>query len=334
MSDEMRRVRSGRESGQAAVESALVLPLMIFLCLGIIQLTMIEHAKIMTEYAAYSAARAGIVWNGNNERMHDAAIFALLPTIGRTDDIGHLLKTWVIAKLVDTGLSKLKLGGEGGAIPDTFALDNLFGLVRIDTVNPGYWTAIGNFWNLIGKTGDAGKLAANWQELDFDGPATYPEAPKLVKEIGNFLNLKVPDDQEKNYRRSTVLSIRVRYWYQMRIPFADWIIFVSWFAANAGRQLHGGIGRSTLKNSNMLNRSVTINPLGGMGKGIKHQHGFDSVHSWEMAILWGLANGSIPLLSKLVGKRYFIPLTATYSMRMQSNFYRKWVMHFKGTGGP
>ena len=46
---------------------------------------MIQHAKLMTEYAAYQAARAGIVWNGNNERMHDAAIIALLPTMGRTD---------------------------------------------------------------------------------------------------------------------------------------------------------------------------------------------------------------------------------------------------------
>src|SRR6185503_16858406 len=84
---------SGRESGQAAVEAALIMPLMVFMALGIIQLTMIQHAKLMTEYAAYQAARAGIVWNGNNERMHDAAIMALLPTMGRTDSAGELATT-------------------------------------------------------------------------------------------------------------------------------------------------------------------------------------------------------------------------------------------------
>src|SRR5918998_1727054 len=85
---------SGRESGQVAVEAALIMPLMVFMALGLIQLTMIQHAKLMTEYAAYQAARAGIVWNGNNERMHDAAIIALLPTIGDTSDVGKLALTF------------------------------------------------------------------------------------------------------------------------------------------------------------------------------------------------------------------------------------------------
>ena len=45
------------------------------------------------------------------------------------------------------------------------------------------------------------------------------------------------------------------------------------------------------------------------------------------AVLWGLATGGIPNVSERMGKRYFLPLTATYSMRMQSNFYFKWLMH-------
>ena len=43
-----------------------------------------------------------------------------------------------------------------------------------------------------------------------------------------------------------------------------------------------------------------------------------------MLVLWQLAHGEVPL----IGRRYFLPLTATYSMRMQSNFHRKWIMHF------
>jgi hypothetical protein len=52
-----------------------------------------------------------------------------------------------------------------------------------------------------------------------------------------------------------------------------------------------------------------------------------------MWVLWGLANGSIPLISNLVGKRYFLPLTATYTMRMQSNVHRKWILHLNPDWG-
>ncbi|HZI05318.1 MAG TPA: pilus assembly protein, partial [Archangium sp.] len=68
-------------------------------------------------------------------------------------------------------------------------------------------------------------------------------------------------------------------------------------------------------------------------KGIRHERGYDSLYQVEMAVLWGVATGSIPLLSQLVGRRYFIPLTATYSMRMQSNFYYKWLMHLEPAWG-
>src|SRR6478672_10248576 len=94
--------RAGRaDSGQAAVETALILPLMVFLVLGIIQLTSLQHAKLMTEYAAFQAARAGIVWNGSNERMHDAAFFALLPTLGATGTTAELSSTYGYAKGLD-----------------------------------------------------------------------------------------------------------------------------------------------------------------------------------------------------------------------------------------
>jgi len=75
-----------RESGQAAVESALVLPLMIFVILGTLQLFMMLHGRIMAEYAAYRATRAGSVNQGNCESMTHAAIGAVLPTFARTDD--------------------------------------------------------------------------------------------------------------------------------------------------------------------------------------------------------------------------------------------------------
>ncbi|WP_191264242.1 TadE family protein [Comamonas sp. JC664] len=315
---------SRRQSGQAAVEAAMIMPLTVFMTLGIIQLTMMQHAKLMTEYAAYQAARAGIVWNGNNERMHDAAIVALLPTMGRTDDIVELGKTFAIHTLYDHGMRTLNFGG--GRVPRTVNGSNLFGVIRVDTISPAYFTPIDSMWKL--------RSGYNWQELDFDGADSFPEVPSLENHIRKFFNLPEPDDAELVFRKSTRLTIRLRYWYQLRVPFANSIIFYSWFASNAGMALRGAIDRSTVDpRANMMNRRGNLTPLLAGARGIEHEMGYDSVYPLEMTVLWMLANGSIPIVSDLAGKRYFMPLTATYSMRMQSNFHRKWIMHLNPDWG-
>jgi hypothetical protein len=314
-----------RESGQVAVESALIMPLMIFMTLGIIQLTMIQHAKLMTEYAAYQAARAGIVWNGNNERMHDAAIMALLPTMGRTDSLAKVAETWALHQAYDTALRGLAWSATRVRPPRSFNGSNLFGMIRVDTINPAYFTPIDSIWKL--------RAGANWQELDFDGADSYPEVPALENNIRKFFNLPEPDDAETVYRKATRLTIRLRYWYELRVPFANWVIFTSWYAANARVALSGAIDRPTLQKRNMLNRTSDISGLQGLARGIGHERGYHTVYAPEMWVLWGLSNGSIPLVSDLVGRRYFLPLTATYTMRMQSNFHRKWILHLNPDWG-
>ncbi len=96
--------RANGESGQAVVEAAIVLPAMTFLVLAILQLTMVQHARIMTEYAAFCAARAGIVYNADNDAMVQATTVALLPTIGRTDT----LRTWATTYAVDLTREKAR----------------------------------------------------------------------------------------------------------------------------------------------------------------------------------------------------------------------------------
>src|SRR5205814_9199466 len=93
------------ESGQAIVEAAFVLPAMIFLILCAIQLAQIQQARLLAEYAAFNAARAGIVHSGDPEVMHRAALLSVLPSAGRTDSFDNLGKTFVALKLRDTILS-------------------------------------------------------------------------------------------------------------------------------------------------------------------------------------------------------------------------------------
>lgn len=68
-----------RESGQAAVESALTLPLTVFLILGTLQIFMLLQARIMAQYAVFQATRAGSISQGDCEAMTHTAILALVP---------------------------------------------------------------------------------------------------------------------------------------------------------------------------------------------------------------------------------------------------------------
>ena len=72
--------QSGRESGQAAVEAALTLPLLVFMILGTLQLFLMLQARIVAEYAVFMAARVGSVNHGSCTRMTHAAVATLLPT--------------------------------------------------------------------------------------------------------------------------------------------------------------------------------------------------------------------------------------------------------------
>jgi hypothetical protein len=73
--------RTRRDSGQANVEAAIILPLVLFTILGTLQLFMVLQARMMAQYAVYKAVRAGSVNHGDCAAMKHAAIAALQPTL-------------------------------------------------------------------------------------------------------------------------------------------------------------------------------------------------------------------------------------------------------------
>jgi hypothetical protein len=77
--------QSRRERGQAQVEAALSLPLLVFLVLGTMQFFMLLQARIFAQYAAYKAVHAGSLLHGDCTAMTHAALVAVMPTITRTD---------------------------------------------------------------------------------------------------------------------------------------------------------------------------------------------------------------------------------------------------------
>jgi hypothetical protein len=258
-------MRRRGEAGQAIVEAAIVLPAMVFLLLLTIQLTQIQQARIMCEYAAFAAARTGIVMNGNNGGsngfdgpMHEAASMAVLPTFGRTDSWTEWLRTLAKFKAQDMVLRRLGLSQ-----------------VRVFVWNP-----IRSDFAQLGQH-------LNGQEIDFDDVR-----PAAVE--------------------ATLLSLQVRYLYEMRVPFANKLIQTIWMASKAGvlSQWRGWDLTSP--------RFAT-------------QKGPDAVF-----ISRGIAAGrTVPdgtpegiRLAGLVAAgdkgRYYLPVEAWYTMRMQSNPYLKW----------
>jgi hypothetical protein len=296
-----------REGGQALVEAAIVMPLMTFLILGVIQLVMVQHAKIMTEYAAFTAARAGIVWNADPGIMQSAAIISLMPTyegMFEQGDLGNpmqMLKRIVQRALIyqvhrrlPQAIEALRNGTDsiidalGGGSSIVSQRDRLLDAVEraadqalINAINNALGGSNEDMISIQIVEPKKNDFGMRSDEIDFDDPA--------------------------NFEKSR-LSIKVRYLYMMRIPFANWIIHQSWLAKEAGQELYGAVwnpqtiaGETGFRNAAQLNlQGANFNPsVTGNRKVIK--------------MVAGLADQGV----------YMVPLYATYTMRMQSNPYKE-----------
>jgi hypothetical protein len=267
--------------------------MMIFLILGTIQIAMLQHARLMTEYAAYNAVRSGIVWNGNQCMMRRAAVVSLLPTLGATDTIlgtsepfGYarpgLLETWVRNEVLVSGIA-----GAGSVLDALGIGDPGFRLIDVHILNP---------------TPDDIGMFADGQELDFDAVRGFPN--------GDFFS-------NPNMRDATVLTGRVTFFYPMRIPFANWTIFYSYLASRAGQQVSGGFFRHGVDGSNIVQEPAVGTHASGLalaaaGGSVVGLDGEEIASATIMALVWDIGNRT---------GVYLFPLEATQSMRMQSNFY-------------
>jgi hypothetical protein len=175
-----RNRRVDGESGQAVVEAAIVLPLCLVLILCAIQVAQLQQARVLLEYAAFNAARAGVVHDADNGAggtsgpMHDAAALSLLPGFGRTDGFGALARTWARFRASEAALRALRLP-----------------MLRISVLNP--------------RRGDFARSGEHLdgQEIDFDD--VRPQATD-----------------------ANLLSIDLRYLYELRVPLANKLIQTAW----------------------------------------------------------------------------------------------------------
>ena len=259
----------GGESGQAVVEAAIVLPATVVLILCAIQIAQLQQARVLVEYAAFNAARTGVVQNGNNDKdgtagpMHDAAALSLLPSYGRTDGFAALSRTWGEFHARELLLRAFQLP-----------------VVQVFVLNP--------------RRGDFPRFGQhlNGQELDFDDVR-----PQAVD--------------------ANLLSIQVRCLYELRVPFANKLIQTIWLASHTGRGNARALDAWTGWD---LSSPKAFAPRGP-----------DAVTLSRALALGGRVDdgtpGGINLAAlTLAGNagRYFLPVQAFHTMRLQSNAFLRW----------
>ncbi|GMU60149.1 MAG: hypothetical protein AMXMBFR34_19120 [Myxococcaceae bacterium] len=90
------------------METAIVMPLFVFLILGMLQLGLMHQARVLTKYAAYKAVRVGSIHNAKKAAMEKAALAVLLPMSGRRAgqsffkaSPGDFASSWAKAKSMD-----------------------------------------------------------------------------------------------------------------------------------------------------------------------------------------------------------------------------------------
>jgi len=190
------------QSGQVEVETAVVLPVAVFLLLGLIQLGLLHQARIMAEYAAYRAARAGALYNMDKDKMEAVAVGALLPilswdksgaeVLSRTDSASRWAQKYIKPR---------------------FKLNRMLDVP----------------WLKYAEITICEPLKKDVQGLTYsadDGEYVPFDNPEVAGGSG----------------KKTKLRIELLFNYRLIIPFADWVIYRMWKGKEITKDLHLDMG--------------------------------------------------------------------------------------------
>lgn len=249
----------------------MIMPMYLFLILGTIQLGMMHQARLMTEYAAYRAARVGAVNHGDCTIMKNSALVALLPTFGpRVDTIDKLGMMYARLKIPygdkhPMGMTAGQIGMRVG-----YGLD----IVTIEVHNPKR-SQLASLFNTYGVRTTQGLPGSNL-EIDWD------------------------DIRDNTVVGANLLSVKVKYYYQLRIPFVNWLIQL-W---TIGYEYLKDVRGYSIGTEKAFYGTVTADAY---LKGRALMKGGDFV--------------KLVLYARSL-RYYLLPIVGTYSMRMQSNLFR------------
>ncbi len=93
------------------------MPLFVFLTLGILQLSLLHQARLLTKYAAYKAVRSGALYGADKQVMKDAALAVLMPVAGQLDGDGFYVATDAAGYASNWARMRSKAAQYPGGIP-------------------------------------------------------------------------------------------------------------------------------------------------------------------------------------------------------------------------
>ena len=262
------------------METAITMPMFIFLLLGMLQLGLLHQARVMTKYAAYRAVRVGSIHNAKHSAMIRAALGALLPFSGRQGSMSFF-------RLATPG------GGEGsGSMTGDFS-NSWSEAVRMN--EPALQGPVKG--NVDPKDRIVDVMVCEpytrngFMQGDFDDPEggmaalTIDEASR--EEIPENVDPSDPNPSAYNWRQYNAgrLTVQVTFYHRMVIPFVNGVIW------------HTSRGDASTTMMRTLRMGTEDEPRrGNSGRLIEK--------------LDSLAARGV----------YVMPIRASWSMRMQSNF--------------
>lgn len=248
--------RRNRQSGQAAVETAIVMPLFVFILLGTVQLGLLHQARFLTKYAAYKAVRAGSLQEGDEKAIENAAVAVMIPLLSQ---------------------SSPRHSGDGEKQPQHW----VYNVSSASKYKQAYNEVVSSRSN---------------QAFGFKMVETTICSP-----VGNGAKGKDFDDFKTNTGDwkgfdATKLAVQVTTYLPLYIPYANAFI---WWAARGENTSPGRM--QTMKNLRMRT-GRTDNRDGEERKSINGEYTL------------------LKLQSEAEKGNYIMPVRATFSMRMMSNF--------------
>lgn len=295
------------QSGQTAVEAAIVLPLFVAVLLSILQLALVQQARVLAEYAAYQAARAGAVHGGDPARMDAAATYVLAPTACPT----RLQVAGPSCGAAGSGMARqaASVAVLAGVSAAARAAGSQFPGLRVDILSP-YWPAHRRYFRVDGG-----------EQMDFDD---LRDARPPPREAG------AQPAADAGYREATLLTVRLLYWYELRIPLADFVVWSAWAARLVGRQLAGALedpsvvlraGAGRAPSILLHGRRAPLLELIGlqMTNPLRdeelHRGTYDPVRTPDLQAMVAAAGAG----------RFFLPIVAHHTQRMQSAFEARFI---------
>jgi hypothetical protein len=179
------------DSGQAAVETALTMPMLLFIVMSVLQLGLLMQARNLTQYAVFRATRAGSLNHGECKPMMHSAIASLIPSF--VSFIGH-----TPANLT---------GSHGAHLGEVFR--------RVGRAN--------RFDSTLTVGGAAGfDQSIVW--LVKERPQLGELTSKRTLGFSEINNGEYSDWDQGLESDPIRLEVRIVYWYPLRLPFIDWVL--------------------------------------------------------------------------------------------------------------